>query len=84
MFQQGNADKRTQNKLWLAAFSKMLNFAEGSSRFTKIDKNNFYITARSPAFECEAIFDNLKEMGSILADVFKKDYSYLEEISKMV
>ena len=39
------------------AFSIMLNIAEGTGRFTKPDKKNFYIIARGSAFECVAIFD---------------------------
>jgi len=62
----------------------MLNIAEGSGRFTKKDKTNFYIIARGSLYECVAIFDYLKDTRQIDIDVFKKYYSFLEEISKML
>lgn len=51
--------KNKKDQLERAAFSIMLNIAEGSGRFTKPDKKNFYIIARGSAFECVAIFDYL-------------------------
>ncbi|MFW6046910.1 MAG: four helix bundle protein, partial [Candidatus Woesearchaeota archaeon] len=60
------------------------NIAEGSGRFTKPDKRNFYIISRGSAFECVAIFDYLKDMEVIDEIEFKKFYSQLEEISKML
>lgn len=55
----------------------MLNIAEGSGRFTKPDKRNFYVIARGSKFECVAIFDYLKDMESIDENVFKKYYLFL-------
>jgi four helix bundle protein len=62
----------------------MLNIAEGSGRFTKPDKRNFYIIARGSAFECVAIFDYLKDLDTIDEKAFNQFYTYLEEISKML
>jgi len=62
----------------------MLNIAEGSGRFTKPDKRNFYVIARGSKFECVAIFDYLKDMESIDENVFKKYYLLIEELSKML
>ena len=79
--------KITRNKrdqLERAAFSIMLNIAEGSGRFTKPDKRNFYIIARGSAFECVAIFDYLKDQNTLDEKGFNKFYSSLEEISKML
>ena len=56
-----NVDRVTHDQLRRASFSIMLNIAEGSGRFTKPDKRNFYIIARGSAFECVAIFDYLKD-----------------------
>ncbi len=77
-------DRTTKDQLRRAAFSIMLNIAEGSGRFTKPDKRNFYIIARGSTFECVAIFDYLKDMKTIDEKVFKQYYSFLEEISKML
>ena len=79
-----NADSTTKDQLRRASFSIMLNIAEGSGIFTKPDKRNFYIIARGSAFECVAIFDYLKDLGTIDEKAFKQYYTYLEEISKML
>ena len=81
---QTKADKVTIDQLRRASFSIMLNIAEGSGRFTKPDKRKFYIIARGSVFECVAIFDYLNDMNSIEEVNFKKYYSDLEEISKML
>ena len=57
-----DCDKTTHDQLRRASFSIMLNIAEGSGRFTKPDKKNFYIIARGSVFECVAIFDYLKTL----------------------
>jgi len=77
-------DSVTHNQLRRASFSIMLNIAEGSGRFTKPDKRNFYVIARGSAFECVAIFDFLKDQKVIEESKFLEFYSALEEISKML
>jgi len=77
-------DKNTFDQLRRASFSIMLNIAEGSGRFTKPDKRNFYIIARGSTFECVAIFDYLKDMNVINEDEFIQSYNDLEEISKIL
>jgi four helix bundle protein len=62
----------------------MLNIAEGSGRFTKRDKRNFYIISRGSVFECIAIFDLLQITEQINKAEFNSFYSKLEEISKML
>jgi four helix bundle protein len=82
-----DAVKLSRNKkdqLERAAFSIMLNIAEGSGRFTKPDKKNFYIIARGSAFECVAIFDYLKDRDLVDDELFSRFYNSLEEISKML
>ncbi|MDH5397562.1 MAG: four helix bundle protein [Cyclobacteriaceae bacterium] len=81
---ENKPDRVTNDQLRRASFSIMLNIAEGSGRFTKPDKRNFYIIVRGSAFECVAIFDYLKNLEAIDEASFTKYYSLLEEISKML
>ncbi len=82
--EQAKVSKNKKDQLERAAFSIMLNIAEGTGRFTKPDKRNFYIIARGSAFECVAIFDYLNDQKVIGQEVFKEFYSSLEEISKIL
>ncbi len=79
-----NLDRVTNDQLRRASFSIMLNIAEGSGRYSKADKRNFYVISRGPTFECVAIIDYL--LDSILIDKKQIDVLYkdLEEISKML
>ena len=77
-------DKVTHDQLRRASFSIMLNIAEGSGRFTNPDKRNFYVISRGSSFECVAILDYLHEIEVIDSSEFKRLYSALEEISKML
>ena len=81
---QTRVDKAIHDQLKRAALSILLNIAEGSGRFTKPDKRNFYVIARGSAFECVAIFDYLNDLGQINKDNFEQYYLFLEEISKML
>ena len=58
-------DKVTYDQLRRASFSIMLNIAEGTGRFTKRDRRNFYVISRGSVFECVAIFDYLQDVGKI-------------------
>ena len=62
----------------------MLNIAEGSGRYSKADKRNFYIISRGSAFECVAIFDYLKDVNVIGEIQFVEFYNDLDELSRML
>jgi four helix bundle protein len=79
-----NSDRVTNDQLRRASFSIMLNIAEGSGRFTKPDKRNFYVIARGSVFECVAILDYLRDIEAIQQSEYDPFYSDLEELSKML
>ncbi len=79
-----DVDRTTNDQLRRASFSIMLNIAEGSGRYSKKDKRHFYVMSRGSGFECVAIFDYLKDVGSIDDSEFKVFYDDLEEISRML
>jgi four helix bundle protein len=83
ILQQKELDRTTKDQLRRASFSIMLNIAEGTSRFSKPDKRNFYVIARGSTFECVAIFDFLKEERLLTEELHTDFYLKAEELSKM-
>jgi four helix bundle protein len=77
-------DGTTKDQLRRASFSIVLNLAEGSGRFTKPDRRNFYVIARSSIFECVAILDVLKDEAIVEENMFREFYEHAEELSKML
>jgi four helix bundle protein len=72
--------KYLKDQLLRASMSVMLNIAEGTGRFSKPDKRNFYIIARSSIFECVALLEILKE-DMLLAD---EKYSIFSNSSERI
>lgn len=77
-------DSVSKNQLRRASLSIVLNIAEGTSRFSKADKRNFYVISRGSAFECVAVFDVLKEETILTEEQFKQFYSKADELSRML
>jgi four helix bundle protein len=77
-------NRTTKDQLQRASLSIMLNIAEGSSRFSKADRKNYFVIARGSTFECVAIFDFLKGENLIDIDPHTKFYQLAEELSKML
>lgn len=74
----------TKNQLQRASLSIMLNVAEGSSRFSKADRKNFFTIARGSVFECVAIFDFLQDVKIMNKELFNTFYVDAEQLSKML
>ena len=81
---QPRLDRVTQDQLRRASMSIALNIAEGTGRFTPKDRRNFYVIARSSAFEVAAIFDILKADGRVAQVDFERFYLEADEVSRML
>lgn len=81
---ENKLDQYVKNQLGRASFSVPLNIAEGSGKFSKKDRRNFFIIARASAFECVAIIDILKDQGKISDKEVELIMNGAEELSKML
>lgn len=79
-----NLDPTTKDQLRRASFSIVLNIAEGSGRFSKADRRNFYVISRSSMFECISILDILKDEKVLGEAQYLEFYKSGEEISKIL
>lgn len=71
-----------KDQLLRAASSIMLNIAEGSGRFSRADKRNFYVIARGSVFECVAILDILKDARFLTDEYHQTMYQLCEGQSR--
>lgn len=58
-------DRYVVDQLGRASFSVPLNIAEGSGKFSKADRKNYFTTARASLFECVAVLDILNDEDKI-------------------
>jgi four helix bundle protein len=77
-------DKYIADQLRRAALSIPLNIAEGSGKFSKADRRNYYTTARASAFECVSILEIMYENDKISLEEYEETNRKSEEISKML
>ena len=77
-------DRAILDQLKRSALSIILNIAEGSGKFSRADKRNFYYTARRSIYEVVAITDILFDDGIISEQERVGLYADLETVSKML
>lgn len=73
-----------KDQLSRASFSIVLNIAEGSGRFSKSDRRNFFVITRSSVFECVAILDVLKDNNIISQEEFESLENQADELSRIL
>ena len=73
-----------RDQLGRASLSIQLNIAEGSGRFAKKDRRNFFVMARSSALECASIVEFLVAEQEIAVEFHHELRGGYEEISKML
>jgi four helix bundle protein len=77
-------NRTEKDQLHRASFSVPLNIAEGSGKFSKPDRKNYFITARASVFECVAIVDILKDDEIISHHEFEKIELLADELSRIL
>lgn len=61
-----------------------LNIAEGSAKFSKPDRRNYFTTARGSLLECIAILEIMHAEGKLEGTAFTELIGLGEELSKML
>jgi four helix bundle protein len=77
-------DRYVVDQLGRASFSVPLNIAEGSGKFSKADRKNYFTTARASLFECVAILDILKDDNKISASELETMLKDADELSRIL
>jgi len=82
--QNKQIDSYIKDQLRRASVSVVINIAEGSGKFSKADKKNFYTIARGSVYECVSLFEIIKQGSHIAENEFSNFYQELEIVSKML
>ena len=77
-------DNNVKDQLRRASFSIPLNIAEGSGKFSKADRKNYFVTARGSVFECVAVIDILCEEEVINKKEFECYVKKADELSRIL
>jgi len=62
----------------------VINIAEGSGKFSKADKRNFYIISRGSVYECASLLELIFDENQISKEKFIDFYQKFEILSKML
>ncbi|MFH1392529.1 MAG: four helix bundle protein [bacterium] len=82
--QNKQIDSYIRDQLKRASVSIVINIAEGSGKFSKADKRNFYTIARGSTYECVSLLEIIFEENQITKEKFDSFYQKLEILSKML
>ncbi|MBI2279890.1 MAG: four helix bundle protein [Bacteroidetes bacterium] len=77
-------DNYVKDQLGRASFSVPLNIAEGSGKFSKADRKNYFTTARASVFECVAVLDILTDEEKITKTEFEVYQLNADELSRIL
>ncbi len=77
-------DSYVKYQLGRASFSIALNIAEGSGKFSKADRKNYFTTARGSVFECVAVLDILCDQGILQKEEFAAFSVKADELSRIL
>lgn len=77
-------DRYINDQFARASFSIALNIAEGSGKFSKPDRRNFFVISRGSVFECVAILDILCDEKLISEAEFEHLVKQADELSRIL
>lgn len=77
-------DSYIRDQLKRASISIVINIAEGSGKFSKADKRNFYTISRGSIYECVSLLELAQDENSITREKFDEFYLKYETLSKML
>ncbi len=84
ILKENKTNKTTNDQLKRASFSIALNVAEGSGRFSKPDRRNFFVISRGSVFECVSIIDILHDTETIETEKFQSLLQNADELSRIL
>jgi four helix bundle protein len=84
LIRQNKLDRYVKDQLGRASFSVPLNIAEGSGKFSKADRKNYYTTSRASLFESIAVLDILCDEKLIEKEDFDMHSKKADELSRML
>jgi four helix bundle protein len=84
ILKENKTNKTTNDQLTRASFSIVLNIAEGSGRFSKPDRRNFFVISRGSVFECVSILDILHDKETIETEKFQSLLLNSNELSRIL
>ena len=77
-------DSYLRDQLRRASISMVINIAEGSGKFSKPDKRNFYTISRGSVYECVSLCRIITDENQMSTNQFSDFYKKFETISKML
>jgi four helix bundle protein len=77
-------DSYIRDQLKRASVSTVINVAEGSGKFSKADKRNFYTISRGSVYECVVLLEIILDENQVEKEEFDYFKQQLEIISKML
>jgi four helix bundle protein len=77
-------DSYIRDQLKRASVSTVINVAEGSGKFSKADKRNFYTISRGSVYECVALLEIILDEDQVEKEEFDYFKQQLEIMSKML
>ena len=77
-------DSYIRDQLKRASISIVINIAEGSGKFSKADKRNFYTISRGSVYESISLLELILDGGYISKEAFDYFYQKFETLSKML